>query len=220
MDGLERWPIDPVWCPGWPADPADYTAAQAAAADVATELLWRLTAGRYGLRTDTVRPCRRGCLDGGAVADGGWMRPVLLGARWVNMGGCTCIGTCGCGPVCEVELPGPVYSITTVRVDGAVVDPADYTVQDGRWLIRREGPCWPLCQDIARPDTEPGTWSVTYRRGRPVPPAGVRAVSTLACELHKATGAAGGQRCRLPSRVQEIVRDGITMTLIDPMEWL
>src|SRR5690606_40707127 len=51
-----------------------------------------------------------------------------------------------------------------------------------------------------------------------VPEAGVLAAEVLACELAKSWAGTGS--CRLPKRVQNIVREGVTMTVMDQFEFL
>lgn len=73
--------------------------------------------------------------------------------------------------------------------------------------------CWPTCQRLDLPTTEPGTFAVTYRRGVSVPHGGQVAAWMLACELAKAW--CGSDDCALPKRVQTITRQGVTMALLD-----
>jgi hypothetical protein len=146
--------------------------------------------------------------------------PALVDGAWLNIWCCNRSGAgCGCTHVSELLLPGPVHEVTEVRQDGTVLAATVYQLRRTRtWgLVRVDGKAWPLCQDLEKPDSEPGTLSVSYRRGLAVPPGGVRAVSVLAGEIAKQ---AAGQKCRLPSRVQTINREGVTMTLLDPQDWL
>ena len=234
------WPIDPKCCPDWPPNEAEWTDEHWEAAYIATDILWRLTAGRYGLCEEWLRPCRQGCLpDGGTgfypgygfVWGGspqgpggrnGWMLNPYQdsGGRWFNFG-CGCGTDCSCEPLCAVELPGPAWKVTEVRIDGAVVDPATYTLdrKPGKDnLLRVGGECWPTCQTLTLPDTEPGTFSVRYLRGKPVPPAGVRAVSMLACEVFKECHGSGG--CLLPQGVKTVQREGVTYDILPPGDWM
>jgi len=204
LDGpCSPWDVDPTCLPnGW--DPG--TEAHEAVIEIASDTLWRLTAGVYGLCEVTVRPCRKACMGVNVFA------PIISSGVWLNIG-CVggCRGACGCGPVCELRLPGPVNSIVEVVVDGDVVPADTYRVDNAQWLVREGPDCWPACQDLASSLTEPNTWAVTYVRGVPVPLGGQRAVGKLAVELDKAcTGASG---CRLPSRVIEVAREGITYQL-------
>jgi hypothetical protein len=209
-------------CPTWSSLSPEQ---QQFALDVATELVWRLSGRRYGLCEITVRPCRQPCAQSAAAPawpvggyPGGGFLPTLRDGQWINMVCGQCGDDCHCGTLCEVVLPGPVDSITSVKLDGVVLDPAQYVVFDHRTLARTGGECWPTCQDLTLPDDEPGTWSVTYRQGIPVPPGGQAAAAVLACELGKACAGASG--CRLPKRVQTVTREGVTLGFLDPMTFL
>lgn len=49
---------------------------------------------------------------------------------------CACKGECGCGPLCELRLPGPVADITEVKIDGRVLEPdTEYRVDDFSKLV-------------------------------------------------------------------------------------
>lgn len=229
----DTWPVDTSCLPtDWPADSSEWTDAQTQAVDVASEILRRLTAGTIGLCTRKVRPCRQRSLDqlrsiyaGTSVVGGGLggygglgvgqLQPMLVDGRVVNLG-CPCTGACGCGPLPEITLDPPAYDVLTVRVDGTVVPPLYYRVDDFRRLVRTDGGTWPDCQDLVKPDTEPGTFSVLYRTGTPVPPGGRSAMTELAREIWKAC--TGSKNCRLPERVTQVVRDGVSYTLIDNLD--
>jgi hypothetical protein len=219
------WPLDPNCLPdGWPADHSEMSPDQQAAHDAASELLWRLTAGRYGECSELVRPCRMDCAtpppayDRYPPAGGPAFTPTVWAGRWVNIV-CGCVGPCGCGgQVFEVSLPGPIIQVDAVKVDGELLSAAAYRVDDGKRLIRVDGEPWPACQRLDLADSEQGTWSVAYSRGRAVPAGGRRAAAALTVEIWKACS--GDKSCRLPQRVQQIVREGVTMTLLDPLEYL
>lgn len=100
----------------------------------------------------------------------------------------------------------------TVLINGA------YQLLDRNELVRTDGECWPDCQDLTVGDDEPGAFSVTYSYGLPVPLSALHAAETLACEFGRSC--VGSDDCNLPQRVQQIVRDGITMTLLDPADYL
>jgi hypothetical protein len=215
------WPLDLSCCPGWSENPAEWSPGQQAAAEIATDVLWRLTAGRYGLCEEVIRPCRDDCTDRAPAAVGGLLRPVLDAGRWYNR-------PCGCGPrgcscevLCSVTLPGPVHSVLEVRQDGTVVDPGGYVLHrtaTGGQLIRTDDGCWPLCQRLSRPDTEPDTLSVRYLRGLDVPAAGRRAAGQLACEIDKlCSNAAGG--CSLPTGTKSVTREGVAYEIVPPGSW-
>ncbi|MGS2588099.1 hypothetical protein [Streptomyces hebeiensis] len=215
------WTIDTSCCPAWDGYGAP---VRAAATAWATGILDSLTGHQFGQCPVTVRPCNPGCAGGGGymtypvaldgVVGAGmpWMVPYVDGAGvWRN---CACGAACTCGARCEVPLPGPVAEVIEVRVDGLVLDPAAYRVDSGRLLVRTDGECWPRCQDMGLPLDAEGTWSVTYRRGLPLPPAGAIAAGELACEFAKAC--AGDASCALPQQLQSLSRQGINVQVMDP----
>lgn len=224
------WPIDLACCPDWPEDPSEWTSQHTLAVEIANDFLWRRTAGRFGLCPELIRPCRRGCTPDRHGTGFLWDRstfpldPYVFNGKWFNFG-CGCgPEDCSCDPQCVLELPGPVNSVVEVKIDGDVVDPSTYRLDrrpnKGR-LLRAggtSGPCWPTCQDLTKEDTEPGTFSVLYLRGKAVPAAGQRALGVLACEIHKQCVGAGD--CRLPERVRQVTREGVTYDMFDPGEWL
>ena len=208
------WPLLTSGCTGW--DSIDAGVRDTATA-VATELLWMLSGRRYGLTPTTVRPCRRSCSDG---YDFWRLQPWLLDLPfgWMARSWCGCPAPgCSCTPQpSEVGLTGPVHTVTAVRADGQLVDAAAYVVYEHRWLTRVDGASWPVCQDLAAADDQPGAFVVTYQRGVPVPKGGQWAAGTMACELAKAI--VNDRECRLPRRVQSVVRQGVQRTFLDPAQ--
>jgi hypothetical protein len=69
---------------------------------------------------------------------------------WVNACGCAA-GDCSCTALCEAILPGPVGSVVEILLDGAVLDPSAYRIDNGNRLVRTDGDCWPACQDMISP---------------------------------------------------------------------
>lgn len=196
---------------------ADPDVAQRAV-DTAAEILYALSARQFGLCELTVRPCRlTEC--GPCDLTGPRWTPVLLGGQWTNVS-CSRHGDpCSCHKVCEVLLPGPIDSIVEVKVDGEVLLDTEYRVDGRRALVRLgSDDCWPTCQDMALDSDQPGTWEVTYLKGKPLPVAGQNALSTFACEIVKACN--GDDTCALPKRLTSITRQGISMAVLDPMPFL
>lgn len=208
------WPIDAACAFGIDPDEETRPDDQVFAVKLASEILWRFTAGIYGPCPVTVRPCRKSCGQGTP----GFF-PHLIAGTWVNVVcGCDGADTCSCNTVSKVLLPGPVAEITEVKVDGEILTPeGHYVVQNKNFLVRQGG-TWPTCQDMAKDDDQPGTWSVTYKRGRPVPDGGKRAVAELASEFLKAC--AEDEECQLPARVQTLTREGVAMSLLDDFDYL
>lgn len=182
-----------------------------AATEFATTVLWAATGRRFGLCEITVRPCGRRIEDSslwGYWLDGQYWVPYIdTTGTWRN---CACgVSRCGCEPRCEVWLPGPVESVTEVIQDGIVVDPSAYVVDNGRWLVRIDGGCWPEYADL---NTDTDRFQVTYQRGTPVPGPVAVAAGILADEWAKACT---GQNCRLPQRISSIARQGVTVAMVD-----
>lgn len=215
------WPLA-AGCNKFPDDQDEWDELMVWSVELATDILWRLTAGRYGLCLETVRPCRRPRglprLSGGAA----WT-PELVDGRWINVTcGCPRVDLCSCDSVAEIRLPGPVYVDVDhqieVTVDGVDLAPTEFVLYEPNRLFRLGGQKWPDCQKLGEKLTEPGTWGVTYYRGTPVPAGGRMAVTVYAYELW--ASCAEPDSCDLPKRVQTISRQGVTYTLIDPRDFL
>lgn len=190
----------------------------------ATELLWALSGRRYGLSVDTVRPCRPS--PGAAVwwrdMFGVWSYPTVASftsaeLRTGAFGGCHST-SCACDRPTELILPRkPVAAVTEVLVDGVVLDPSVYRVDDWRRLVRLDDGTWPTCQNMVADVDQADTFQVTYEWGRTPPPGGVAAVKVMACELAKAEH---GQECDLPQRVTAITRQGLAIQVQEPNDFL
>ena len=215
-------PVEYAGCP-WPIDTGCLTAkwdeyepsVQERAVALASSTLHRLTAYRVGGCPVTVRPCSSGCAPRGVLPFYGafgrdqWINPGITSAGlWVNACGCT--AACECSAACEIRLPAPVGEIIEVIVDGSVVDPADYAVEDGNALVwRGEGECpWPAYQDMSLPLDAEGTFAITYLNAYPVDMLGAQAAAHLALEFAKACGGKG--KCALPAGVTSVVRNGVS----------
>jgi hypothetical protein len=184
----------------------------------ATETLYALTGMRFGLCEVTLRPCRDDCTDGRFYDDFGppwtgqaWPQPALIGGLWFNLTCGSCTSGCGCARVSEVRLPAPVYDITEVVIDGEVLPASAYRLDNHRLLVRTDGGTWPRTNNLAA-DSGPGAWSVTARYGEPLPEGAALAMGQLACEIAKA---ADGGDCKLPAGLQQLVRQGVTISYPD-----
>lgn len=222
VPGPCEWPLDTTCVAGWDT----YTPEQQArATTLAVFVLDALTGHQFAQCPVTVRPCGQTCgmpnsymtwpVDSPAASSPSlWMTPYLLNGVWRN---CGCGGGCDCSPVCKVQLNAPVAAVTEVKIDGLVLDPSAYRLV-GPWLARTDGgECWPSCQDPSVPDTETGTFSVTYSPGRPLPAAGRIAAGVLAGEFVRAC--AGGS-CVLPPQITSLTRQGVDVEFISPTDAL
>lgn len=150
--------------------------------------LWEATGRVYGTCPVSVLPCQETSVLCGWCGDS-WRR-------------------CGCGSVPEIKLPGPVASVTEVVIDGVELDQADYRIDDYQWLVRLDGGRWPRGSAL-----DPDAFRVDYMQGIE-PPAGAGLVTgILVCERAKAV--CGDKTCRLPQRVQQVARQGVTMIWSD-----
>jgi len=196
-------------CGPWPADLTDCAAPAGGLEEhleAATEVLWALSGRRFGSCTATFRPC-----------SGADVCTPIVDRAWAPLATCRCSTSCGHRLRRRLLLPNPVVSVGEVKVDGAVVPASEYRLESRRWLARLGG-SWPATQNLDLPDTEAGTWSVTITWGQPVPAAGLLAAAQLACEFYKAVAAPDD--CGLPARLTTITRQGLTMTVLDPADFL
>lgn len=207
-----------------PCDPADFPPGVLERAAVAASELLYVASGRQfpGLCTDVVRPCARGWATQWLAYPDGSARPLVSwGWDWQPMLlDCGCVGggevMCGCSWPDTIRLPNtPVVEVAEILVDGNPLTPQDWTLVDDRWLARPQG--WPWRQRLDLPSTEPDTWEITYTWGQAVPQLGRMAAAVLTCEFAQAWS---GKACKLPKRVTQLVRENVSMTILDPFEFL
>lgn len=206
-------PWDVIWCCDLPAGSS---AISGDALTAATEVLYHLSGQQFGLCEFTFRPCRHECWGTGWPYDGGhwWQwggmypRPFLFDGAWFNLTCGGCPGTCACRELSEAWLPGPIGTVTQVKLDGQIMPVASYRVDDFRKLVRTDGGVWPICQRLDLADTEADTWSVTVTIGQTVPTIGQYAVGELACEI---INSCLGNVCALPKNATSVTRQGITI---------
>jgi len=223
VDGPCNWTLDTSCCEGWD----DFSpVAQEVGYTLATLTLWAATGRRFGRCEITVQPCRqRRNLPlyqvfpvpawGYGPSEGiGWMGPYILNGEWFN----SCWGGCTCRASCEIALDGPTTTdgILEVTTHGDVVDPSAYVVMNNYLLVRTDGHCWPSCINYSHQD--PPEFTVTYLRGEEEPAALQLVGGLLACEFAKACE--GDDTCRLPSRLQALSQQGVSVTVSPFSEYL
>lgn len=187
-------------------------------AEAASRILWNLSGRRWpGVCSAVVRPCRRSIAWGSVPW---WDRTWQPSWGWCSCGSMAPTA-CGCGSVSEITLGGsPIVAVSEVRVDGAALAASAYRVDDYRHLVRLDGQGWPMSQDLtADPASETDTFQVTFTYGAAPPTAGEMAAKRLACEMYRACANPDGE-CELPERLRSIVRNGMEVGFIDPMEFL
>lgn len=191
---------------------------------IASDTLFIKSGQRFpGECSSTVRPCGLR-----VYYDSGYRYPYPATNTFRPSPGCSCASprACGCPRPSEILLGAePLVSIEEVKIDGVVVDPSLYRIDDYRWLVRLRDPdgsyaSWPCCQDVLLPDTDPDTFSVSFTYGRTPPLAGTHAAAILACELIQSCNPIEGSECRLPRRVVSLNRQGVSILLQDPTQLL
>lgn len=201
-DWPSPWPIPPD-TPPEELTPLQRKALWAQAA--ASEKLHRLTAFRWGLCEDLVRPC--GPMDCAPKVRGVFTPPYGYGPGYAGLfpgsglpvpyveNGSMYNSVCGCACACDIRctipLPGPVNEVLEVTLDGQRLEEGvDWFVTGEGGLARLNG-CWPHSQDMTLPCGVEGSFCVRYLRGiNPDADLGaIQAVSMLACKLfHDACG--------------------------------
>lgn len=212
-------------CSKW----STYSAAtQAYALRVATRVIWAATGRRYGLESVTARPSRPAqsplyrTYPVGFQGYGFWSLFGINGATAFQI-----VSSCGCGSTssganscqcgaADISLPDDVDSITSITIDGVLLDPSKY-VLSGSYLTRVDGLAWPYMQDFTMPAGSVGTWTVVYNQGIPVPADLNDAAGLYACQVGAALT---GGSCMLPGRVQHITRSGLDIQYVDPGNYL
>ncbi len=206
----------------------------AEAAVIASELLYELSGRVYtgDCGPVTVRPLSRPTdIDTRAWAAGlapnGWMSSWGSCAYAYGFGSPGVLSHYGCSNPPEIELGAyPVTAIEKVLIDGVEIPADEYELRDHRTLIRlrptvasipTERWGWPTCQHNDLPDSEQGTFSVTYRYGQPPPSAGVLAARKLAEYLVLPQL---GDTSKYPQRVTNIQRQGVSAMVVDVMDVL
>lgn len=107
-----------------------------------------------------------------------------------------------------IQLPRSyVNAVTAVEING---DPfAAWSFTRNGWLERTDGSAWDVCS---------GLTEVTYQWGEPPPHGGKMAALSLAYQFGLAE--IGDDGCAIPNNTTTITRQGITISRVDPNEFL
>jgi len=200
-DACVPWAPNMGCCPDWDDHPTELQ-------DRAVALAWAamrfLSAGMLGSCEVHLRPCAARLCN--SCWDQWHLSPYLRDGNWYNGYRCGNDG-CSCGAVSEVLLSGKVAEISEVFLYGEVMPPTSYRLDDGRRLVRVDGESWPHCQNMNLPNDHVDAFTVSYVPGVKPDAAGLWAVGVLACEFAKACT---GAKCRLPSSVTSMTRQGVS----------
>lgn len=154
----------------------------------------------------------------------GWV--FAGGGGWGYGWGASAMGNLGMPPVLalyaeergpEIGLPDfPVNEILEVKIDGVVIPPEEYELRANRWLLRTRPTAdyvptqrwgWPTSQIVDLPDTQQGTFSVTYMFGQDPGEGGRMAAGALGEFIVLSMLGGSGS---LPQRTTTITRQGVT----------
>jgi hypothetical protein len=198
-----------------------------AASDVLYELSGRIFPGNCG--PVTVRPVSRPTdIDtrawGATLSTVGWVASQGFASAYGSFNP-SVLAHYGSLEPPTIELPYAVTEIVQVKIDGLVIPEDEYELRDFKSLVRirptgstvpvaRYG--WPTSQIQDLPDTEPGTFSVTYKFGIPPPAAGMLAAKKLS-EVF-ALPQLGGEG--YPRRMTQMTRQGVSAMITDVMDLL
>ena len=171
----------------------------------ASELLYALSGRKFpGTLEAVVRPWPTAFSEGRRVRN--W--PIYT---W---------GVCYGPPHIRCEAPTaiglgrtPLVSIEEVVINGEVIDPLQYRIDDHKWLVRTDCCAWPMCGCTC------DDFTVSFTFGDKPPELGVQAALMLSAEFYRAM-TPGNKNCKLPARVTSISRQGLTIGLIDPMDFM
>lgn len=192
---------------------------QERATDLAWSTLRTLSGGQVGNCPSVVRPCLGPPCN---VCTQWWSQNLQGNPNWIGVGirnglwiNCACgAPTCSCTRLCEIVMPGPVATLIAVNLDGTELPLGDFRIDNGHRIVRTDGECWPSCQNMNANIGEPGTLAITYLPGIFPDSSALWAAGVLACEFSKACT---GAKCRLPSSVTSIARQGVTFTMSEGM---
>lgn len=183
---------------------------------LAWSTLRALTGFRLSICPSSIRPCAMRCgmptwfvapaIDGWGT--GSAFTPYIWNGSWFNACGCGTPDSCSCTFLSEVRLPTEVGMIDQVWLNGAVLEPSAYRVDNGNRLVRTDGGVWPVCQDMNEPADGDNAFTVSWYPGVAPNELFNYAAGIMALEYYKACQ---NQDCRLPAGVTNITRAGVVM---------
>lgn len=104
----------------------------------------------------------------------------------------------------------PVRSVESIKLNGVLMDPDSYSLRNNAYIVRTHSVPWIM--DVMW-DLE-----VSYTYGAPIPAMAKSAAIRLANEL--IWSKTGSRECTLPERVTSITRQGESLTMLDPLNFL
>jgi hypothetical protein len=171
----------------------------------ASDLMWQLSGRQFGLWRVTARPIPF-CGHYMAWAPAWWGYPGWAAPSAQHW------RPCSCNYYPYVHLGrAPIASIQSVRVDGAVVDPSTYRVDEHNYLVHLDGTSWPMCSNLLDASDQPGVFEVSWTYGVQVPVTGKTACALLAVRLSYEL--AEDEACAIPVNASNVTAEGVTIRL-------
>lgn len=169
------------------------------AIQTASTVLYKLTGEKYpGISTST------DAITSTAYANA-MTAPQLIGGKMYNL------PRSAMGGQRELNLrQKPVLSVQSVYVNGVLLDPSQYSLRNNAYIVRTAPHQWMLS-----PTSE---ITVTYTHGARPPVAGRAAATRLANEI--ILWYLGDNRCALPERITSVSRQGVSYTILQPMDFI
>lgn len=202
--------------------------AASAASEILYELAGRQFAGECG--PVTIRPVSRPT-DADTRSRPGGMSPNAWFSAWgaassygANVPGVASMYLSSEPPT--IRLPWPVSDIKLVKIDGVPIPAGEYELRAFQELVRirptasfspTERWGWPTSQIMDLPDTEPGTFSVTFTFGAAPPASGLLAARKLAEVIALPQL---GDTTRYPHRITQMTRQGVTTQIASVIDVL
>lgn len=214
----------------WTPDQVGLICAEAAtaASEVLYELSGRIYTGQCG--PHTIRPVSRPT-DADTRTWGAMLSPMGWFSSW-GMASSYGAGSPGVrshyysSDPPTIRLPYPVTEILQVLIDGVIIPADEYELRNNVELVRirptasftpTERWGWPTSQIMDLPDSQEGTFSVTFRFGIDPPAAGQLAAKKLGEMLALPQL---GDTTAYPNRVTSIARQGVTMQVASVIDLL
>ena len=195
-------------CEGFSEQDTDPARAEQAA-QVASKVAWALAGRRHGI-------CEVAAERPGRVRASGRIRQ--WGGTPAGYDPCDARSCCGCNRVDELILGRqPVVQVDEVRIAGVAVDESEWRLTDEGRILRVGGAGWPRCQRLTRPDDADDVVVVDYQWGLPVDTHATVAIARFGCEVLKMLH---GQDCALSDGITQLNRQGISIDVLDPFDFL
>jgi hypothetical protein len=202
----------------------------AQAAETATTILYQKSGKQFtgSCGPVTIRPVFRP-----VNADTrGWV--FAGGGGWGYGWGASAMGNLGMPPVqalyaeergAVIEMYDfPINDILQVKIDGVIIPEDEYELRGHRWLLRKRPTSdfvpterwgWPTSQIPDLPDTQQGTFSITYLYGQDCGQGGRDAAVSLASFL---VSPMLGNPDAFPQRTTSITRQGVTAQIASAVD--